>query len=55
MSLVATPYVKYHELTEGANKYCSHYDNTSENLGPLHLEDNARKHTANQRKTTFLH
>ncbi len=49
MSLVATPYVKYHKFTKGANKYCSQYDNTSENCGPLRLEDNAQKHTANQR------
>ncbi len=32
---MATPYVKYHKLTKVANKYCSHYDNTSENYGPL--------------------
>ncbi len=55
MSLVATPYVKYHKLAKGGNKYCSHYDNTSDNCGPLRLEDNASKHTANPRKTTFLH
>ncbi len=55
MSLVATPYVKHHKLTKVANKYCSHYDKASENCGPLRLEENARKHTANQRKTTFLH
>ncbi len=55
MSLMTTPYIKYHKLTKVANKYCSKYDNTSKNCGPLRLEDNARKHTANQRKTTFLH
>ncbi len=55
MSLVTTPYVKHHKLTKGANKYCSLYDNTSENCGPLRLGGNARKHTANQIKTTFLH
>ncbi len=55
MCLMATPYATYHKLTKVANKYYSHYDNTSENCGPLRLEDNARKHTANQRKTTFLH
>ncbi len=55
MSLVATSYNKYHKWTKGANKYCSHYVNTLENCGPLRLEDNARKHTANQRQTTFLH
>ncbi len=46
MSLMATPYVKYHKLTKVTNKYCSHYDNTSENCGPLRLEDKARKPTA---------
>ncbi len=55
MSPMATPYAKYHKLTKVANKYSSHYDNTSENCGLLRLEDNALKHTANQRKTTFLH
>ncbi len=55
MSLMATPYAKYHKLTNVARNYCSHYDKTSENCGPLRLEENARKHTANQRKTTFLH
>ncbi len=55
MSLMATPYVKYHKLSKGANKYCSQYDKTSENCLPSRLEDNARKPTANQRKTTFLH
>ncbi len=52
---MVTPYVKYHKLTKVANQYCSHYDNTSENCAPLRLEENARKHTANQRWTTFLH
>ncbi len=47
---MATPYVKYHKLAKVANDYCSHYDNTSDNSAPLRLEDNARKHTANQRK-----
>ncbi len=46
MSLMATPYVKYHKLTKGANKYCSHYDNT-ENCGPLRQEENARMYTIN--------
>ncbi len=55
MSLMAPPYAKYHKLTKAARNYCSHYDKTSENCGPLRLEDNARKHTVNQRKTTFLH
>ncbi len=31
----------------------AYYDKT--NCGPLRLEENPRKHTANQRKTTFLH
>ncbi len=53
MSLMATPHVKYHKLTKVSNKYCSHFDNTSENCRPL--DDNARKYTANQRKITFLH
>ncbi len=55
MSLMATPYAKYHKLTKIARTYCSHYDKASENFGPLRLEENARKHTANQRKTTLLH
>ncbi len=55
MSLMATPYAKYHKWAKVARNYCSHYDKTSENCGPLRLEENARKHTANQRKTTFLH
>ncbi len=52
---MATPYVKYHELTKVDNKYCFHHDKTSENCLPLRLEENARKQTANQRKNTFLH
>ncbi len=51
---MVTPYVQFHKLTKGANKYCSHYDSTTENCGPLRLEDNARKRTANK-KTAFLH
>ncbi len=54
MSLMATPYVKHHKLTKVARNYCSHYDKTSENCGPVRLEENTRKHTANQRKTPFL-
>ncbi len=50
MSLMATPYAKYHKLTKVANKYCSHYDKTSENCGPLRLEENARKHTTYPKK-----
>ncbi len=53
MSLMVTPYVN--ELSQIANKYCSHFDKTLKNCGALRLQDNARKHTANQRKTTFLH
>ncbi len=30
--------------TQVANKYCSHFDKTSKNCGPLRLQDNARKH-----------
>ncbi len=52
---MATPYVKYHKLTKVTTNYCSHYDKTSENCGPLRLEENAPKHTENQRKTTFHH
>ncbi len=52
---MATPYLKNHKFTKGANKGRSHYDNTSEDCGPLRLEDNTRKHTANQRKNTFLY
>ncbi len=55
MRLMATSYAKCHKLTKVARNYCSHYDKTSENCGPLRLEENALKHTANQRKTTFLH
>ncbi len=55
ISLMATAYAKYHKLANVEDKYCFHYDKTWENSGLLHLEDNARKHTANQRKTTFLH
>ncbi len=55
MSVMATPYAKYQTLTKVTRNYCSHYDKTSENCGPLRLEENARKQTANQRKTTFLH
>ncbi len=47
MSLMATPYAKYHKLTKVAWNYCSYYDKTSENCGPLRLEENACKHTAN--------
>ncbi len=54
MSLRATPYAKHHKLTKVARNYYYHYDKTSENCGPLRLEENARKHKANQRKTTFL-
>ncbi len=53
MGLVTSLYVKYHELTKGANKYCFHYENISENCGPLRLEDNARKHTENKKKILF--
>ncbi len=52
---MATPYVKYHKLTKVARNYCSHYDKTSENCGPFHLEENARTHTANERKNYFPH
>ncbi len=55
MSLMATPYAKYHQLTKVARKYCSDHDKTLENCWPLRLEENASKHMANQRKTTFLH
>ncbi len=47
MSLMATPHAKYHKLTKVARNL--------ENCGPLRMEENDRKHTANQRKTTFLH
>ncbi len=50
---MATPYAKYHKLTKIARNHCSHYDKTSENGEPLRLEENARKHTANQRKLLF--
>ncbi len=52
---MANRYGKYHKLIKVARRYSSYYDQTSENCGPLRLEENARKHTANHRKTTFLH
>ncbi len=52
LAQMVTPYVKYHKSTKVANKYCSHYEKTSEYC--MHLKDNACKHTENQRKTTFL-
>ncbi len=52
---MATPYAKYHQLTKFVRTYCSDYDKTLENCWPLRLEENPCKHTANQRKTTFLH
>ncbi len=54
MSLMATPYVKYHKLTKVSRNNCSHYDKTSENCGPLRFEENARKHTANQGNIKLL-
>ncbi len=51
MSLVAILYVIYRKLTKVANNYFSHYD---KNSGPLRLQDNARKHTTNNRKTVFF-
>ncbi len=51
---MATPYVKYHKSTKVANKYCFHYEKTSENCMHLRSKDNARKHTENQQKTSFL-
>ncbi len=54
MSQMATSCVKYHKLTKVARNYCSHYDKTSENCGPLRFEEYARMHTANKR-TSFLH
>ncbi len=53
MSLMATPYDKYHKLTKVARNYCSHYDKISENCGGLRLKENAYKHTANQIKLLF--
>ncbi len=52
---MATPYAKYHKLTKAARNYCSNYEKTSENCGPLRLGENARKHKVSQRKPTFLH
>ncbi len=52
MSLMATPYAPYHSLTKVTRKYYSHYGKTTGNCGPLRSEENARKHTANQRKNT---
>ncbi len=54
-SLKVTPYVKYHTLTKVAYKYCSHYNRTSKNCRSLCLQDNARKHTTNQRRAGLLH
>ncbi len=47
MSLMATPYAKCNKLTKVGRNYYSHHDKASENCGPLRLEGNARKHTAN--------
>ncbi len=52
---MASPYAKYYKLTKFARNNCSQYDKILENCGPLRLEENARKHTVNQGKTTFLH
>ncbi len=52
---MATPYAEYHKLAKVARNYYSHYDKISENCWPLRLGENARKHTANQGKTSFLH
>ncbi len=35
----------YHELTQVADKYHSHYKRGVKSSGPLLLQDNARKHT----------
>ncbi len=45
MNLMVTPYAKYHKLTKVARNYCSHYGKTSENCGPMRLEEKARKLT----------
>ncbi len=55
VSLMVTHYAKYHKLITVARNYCSRYEKTTENCWPLRLEENARKHTANQRKTIFIH
>ncbi len=49
------PYVNYHKLAKVTNKYCSHFDKTLENCGCQRLQDNARKHTTNQRKPVFFY
>ncbi len=41
MSQMATHYAKYHKLTKFARNFCYHCDKTSENCGPLRLEENA--------------
>ncbi len=51
MSLMKTPYVKHHKLI----KYCSLYGKSSKNWGRWRLQDIARKHTTNRRKTALLH
>ncbi len=51
---MANPYFKYHKLTKVDRNYCSHYDKTSENCGPLRLEENARKHTANKKILFYI-
>ncbi len=55
MTLMATPYARNHKLTSVVRNYCTHCDKTSENCGALRLEENARKHTKNKRKTIFLY
>ncbi len=49
---MVSPDAIYHEVTQVANKYCSHCDKTSKNCGRQRLKDNVRKHT-HQRKTVF--
>ncbi len=53
MRLMATPYAKYHKLTEVAKNYCSHYDKTSEKLRACTFGRQCSKAHSSQGKTTL--
>ncbi len=53
-SQIVTLDISNQASTQVANKYCSHYDKTSTNSGRQRSQDNARKHTTNQRKPVFF-
>ncbi len=52
-SLSKTSDVYYHKVTEVADKYRSHYDETAKRCGPLHLQDNAVKKMTNETKNVL--